>query len=130
MAVERYPIRFDHTVVRARAWPGHPRATAAICQAARGWPGQAHGCPVKLREQRSAGLAYRQNHKNPLARACPGHPRLWMGAASACIDAWMAGSSPAKGYLRLKVRTTPQPDLLNRTAVGLSRPSTSFVQQE
>src|SRR2546426_10960442 len=37
---------------------------------------------------------------------------------------WVAGSSPAKGYLWLSINTILQPNSLNRTAVGLSRGST------
>src|SRR5260370_26820763 len=63
---------------------------------------------------------------NPQNSPCPGLSRASTSSVQALSEprkTWVAGSSPATGYLWLRLNALLQPDSLNRTAVGSTRGS-------
>src|SRR5437660_366431 len=61
-------------------------------------PLEGQGCPGKVEGQSVRAFCREFWFQNPLARACPGHPRLEPATISA-PKTWMAGPSPATGIL-------------------------------
>src|SRR5215207_8712876 len=92
----------------------------------RSWPGLAHGRPVRRCTADFCFVCSGIVPRNILLAGLDPAIHVLQLPRSCKRKTWVAGSSPAKGYLELSPSPNLQPNLLNRTAVGLTRASTSF----